>query len=224
VTDRADTPPVVAEDPPPNAAEVFGPALPLAQRYVGLLATTGVERGLIGPREAARLWERHMLNSAALALLIPAEAEVVDVGSGAGLPGIPIALTRPDLLMTLLEPMARRVTFLTEVVGELGLHVEVQRGRAEDLPPAAFDVVVARAVAPLARLVPLTLPALRPGGRLLALKGASAAAEITAARLALRSWPGARVTLTEVPAGADTATVVVIDLDADAPNSGGSQQ
>jgi 16S rRNA (guanine527-N7)-methyltransferase len=217
VTDRAEQPPPRlpdVEEPPPHAAEVFGANLSRARRYVGLLSTAGVERGMIGPREAGRLWERHVLNSATLASLLPAGASVVDAGSGAGLPGIPLVLARPDLRMTLLEPMARRVLFLTEVVSELGVDVEIRRGRVEDLPEAAFDAVVARAVAPLGRLVTLALPAVRPGGVLLALKGASAAAEIAAARSALRAFPGARVTLVDAQAGPTTATVVVVDLDA----------
>ena len=206
-----DAPPV--EAPPPEAAEVFGAAFSAAQRYVGLLAGPGVERGLIGPREPARLWTRHVLNSAALAGFVPADTEVVDVGSGAGLPGIPLALARPDLTVTLLEPMARRVAFLDEVVGELGLSVRVQRGRAESLPPASADVVVARAVAPLDKLVPWTLPLLRPGGLLLALKGETAAAEIAAAQDVLKRWPVATVSLVTAPAGAETATVVSVALD-----------
>lgn len=204
-------PPV--EQPPPEAAAVFGAAFPAAQRYVGLLAGPGVERGLLGPREPARLWTRHVLNSAALAGFIPADAEVIDVGSGAGLPGIPLALARPDLSLTLLEPMARRVAFLDEVVAELGLSVRVQRGRADSLRPASADVVVARAVAPLDKLVPWTLPLVRPGGLLLALKGETAAAEIAAAQDVLQRWPVATVSLVTAPAGAETATVVSVALD-----------
>jgi len=216
VTDRAgDAPPGLSVDEPPSdAAEIFGANLSLARRYVGLLATAGVERGLLGPREASRLWERHLLNSVALAPLLPNGATVVDAGSGAGLPGIPLALARPDLQMTLLEPMARRVTFLEEVVAELGLEVAVRRGRIESLPAKSVDAVVARAVAPLARLVTLALPAIRTGGRLLALKGAGAASEIGEAQSSLRAFPGARVTLVDAQAGSATATVVVVDLDA----------
>jgi len=218
VIDRAEPPPSglpAVEAPPPHAADIFGGNLSLARRYVGLLATTGVERGLLGPREIGRLWDRHLLNSAALAPLLPTGVSVVDAGSGAGLPGIPLALARPDLRVTLLDPMARRITFLEEVVGELGLDVVVRRGRVEELPRAGVDAVVARALAPLARLVTLALPAVRPGGRLLALKGANAHTEIAEARSALRAFSGARVTLVDAPAGPSTATVVVVDLDAD---------
>jgi 16S rRNA (guanine527-N7)-methyltransferase len=205
--------PQPVEEPPADAARVFGVALPVAERYVGLLAGAGVERGLLGPREPARLWTRHVLNSAALAEFVPADAEVVDVGSGAGLPGIPLALARPDLTVTLVEPMARRVAFLDEVVSELGLSVRVKRGRAESLRAASTDVVVARAVAPLAKLATLTLPLLRPGGLLLALKGETAATEIAGAEGVLKRWPVATVSLVTARAGAETATVVSVALD-----------
>ena len=204
------------ERPPPTAAEVFGAAFPLAQRYVALLAGPGVERGLIGPRESGRLWTRHLLNCAALADFVPARAEVIDVGSGAGLPGIPLALARPDLRVTLLEPMARRVAFLNDAVDDLHLSgVGVRRGRAEDVPAGSVDVAVARAVAPLDRLMTMTLPMLRPGGRLIALKGRSAADEIAAAKGVLAGDARATVSLVEAPAGGEVATVVIVALDAD---------
>jgi 16S rRNA (guanine527-N7)-methyltransferase len=192
---------------------VFGEAFATANRYVGLLAGAGIERGLLGPREASRLWTRHVLNSAALAPLVPPGARVVDIGSGAGLPGIPMLLARPDLALTLLEPMARRAAFLDEVVQSLGLAAQVVRGRAEDFPRASVDVAVARAVAPLATLAAWALPLLRPGGTLLALKGQSAAAEIEAAASVLKLWPVATVSLVTVPSGAETATVVIVALD-----------
>jgi 16S rRNA (guanine527-N7)-methyltransferase len=176
---------------PASAATVFGAALPAAQRYVELLATDGVTRGLIGPREVGRLWERHVLNSAAVAEAVPAGARVVDVGSGAGLPGIPLGLARPDITVTLVEPMARRVEFLDEVVAELTAgevqrggrsRWQVVRGRAEDRAVAhavgAVDVVTARAVAPLPRLVAWCRGLLRPGSQLVALVGARAVAEL----------------------------------------------
>ncbi|MGH3599718.1 MAG: 16S rRNA (guanine(527)-N(7))-methyltransferase RsmG [Pseudonocardiaceae bacterium] len=160
------------------AHEVFGARYPLAERYAAALAGSGVERGLIGPRETDRLWERHLLNSAVLGELLPACCRVLDVGSGAGLPGIPLAIARPDLVIVLLEPMARRVAWLQEVIAELGLEVPVFRGRAEDPRVRAElggnDVVTARAVAPLGRLAAWSLPLVAPGGRLLAVKGASA--------------------------------------------------
>lgn len=178
-----------APPPPPGAAaEVFGSALALAEKYVARLASDGVTRGLIGPREVSRLWERHVLNSAAVAEAVPAGARVVDVGSGAGLPGIPLGLARPDLTLTLVEPMARRVEFLEEVVAELatpaGLPWRVVRGRAEDRPVVsavgAVDVVTARAVAPLPRLVGWCRGLLRPGAQLVALVGARALQELPA--------------------------------------------
>ncbi|WDV32203.1 16S rRNA (guanine(527)-N(7))-methyltransferase RsmG [Streptomyces sp. AD16] len=159
---------------PAVAREVFGERFPDAVRYAELLADAGVRRGLIGPREVPRLWERHLLNCAVLSEAIDEGVSVCDVGSGAGLPGIPLALVRPDLNITLLEPLLRRTTFLTEVVELLGLdHVTVVRGRAEEvlgkLPPV--HVVTARAVAPLERLAGWGVPLLRPYGEMLALKG-----------------------------------------------------
>ncbi len=168
---------------PPAAAEgVFGERLELAQRYADLLATAGVERGLIGPRETERIWDRHVLNSAALGELVEAGERIADIGSGAGLPGIPLALVRPDLSVTLVEPMLRRSEFLAEVVEALGIDVRVVRGRAED--PAVqrdvgeMDVVTSRAVGSLDKLATWSMAILRPDGRMLALKGARAEAEI----------------------------------------------
>jgi 16S rRNA (guanine527-N7)-methyltransferase len=164
------------------ARRLFGDRLPLAERFVALLTEHGVSRGLIGPREVDRLWDRHVLNSAVIAELVPESATMVDVGSGAGLPGIPLAIARPDLRMTLLEPMARRIAWLTEVVDELGIDIEIRRGRAEepDVRQAVggVDVVTARAVAPLAKLAGWCLPLAAPGGVLLALKGESANEEL----------------------------------------------
>ena len=161
------------------AEDLFGQASPLIKRYVDILGIDGVVRGLIGPRETDRLWDRHVLNSVAITGLVRADADVVDVGSGAGLPGIPLALLRTDLRVTLLEPLLRRVTFLTETVEALGLtdRVRVVRGRAEE-HAERYDVVVARALAPLSRLVPWCAPLRRSGGVILALKGRSAAEEV----------------------------------------------
>ena len=167
---------------PESAARMFGALLPVATEFVARLATDGVTRGLIGPREVPRLWERHVLNSAVVAEVVPHGARVVDVGSGAGLPGIPLGIARPDLELTLVEPMARRVEFLEEVVAALavpaGLRWRVLRGRAEERSVAKavgpVDVVTARAVAPLPRLVGWCRGLMRPGSQLVALVGASA--------------------------------------------------
>lgn len=160
--------------------------------YAELLAGTAVEHGLLGPREAARIWTRHLANSAVLEELLPTGARVVDVGSGAGLPGLPLALVRTDLRLLLLEPLLRRSTFLQHAVDKLGLddRVEVRRGRAEDEHGPVADVVTARAVAPLERLAGWTLPLVPVGGVLLAVKGSGASAELAAAAPALRALGG----------------------------------
>jgi 16S rRNA (guanine527-N7)-methyltransferase len=162
--------------------------LPLAERYAAMLAGDGVVRGLIGPREVPRLWDRHLLNCAVLTELLPPGAEVCDIGSGAGLPGLVVALARPDLRVTLVEPLLRRTTFLEEAVQELGLDgVEVVRGRAEELHGTRqFDVVTSRAVAPLERLLLWSMPLVGPDGALVAMKGSSARDEITTASKVLR--------------------------------------
>jgi 16S rRNA (guanine527-N7)-methyltransferase len=164
--------------------------LDLAVRYTELLATEGVLRGLIGPREAPRLWERHVLNSAVLADAVPQDATVCDIGTGAGLPGLVVAIARPDVTMTLVEPLLRRTTFLEEVVAELGLsHVTVVRGRAESLHGiATFDVVTSRAVAPLERLLGWSMPLVAPTGALVAMKGQSVLDEIDEAAPFLHRW------------------------------------
>ncbi|MCM0675027.1 16S rRNA (guanine(527)-N(7))-methyltransferase RsmG [Micromonospora phytophila] len=176
---------------PPELADaartLFGDRLDLAAAYAELLVTEGVVRGLIGPREAPRIWDRHLLNCAAVAERIPEGASVLDVGSGAGLPGLVLAIARPDLTVTLIEPLARRTSFLIEAVQQLGLAktVRVFRGRADEAAtgatgtgPLSGDIVTARAVAPLDRLSTWSLPLVVRGGRLLALKGASAAEEV----------------------------------------------
>ncbi|MFI6344844.1 16S rRNA (guanine(527)-N(7))-methyltransferase RsmG [Streptomyces sp. NPDC050560] len=208
-----------AEPPaaPESARTVFGERLPDAMRYAELLAETGVRRGLIGPREVPRLWERHLLNCAVLGEVVPEGVMVCDVGSGAGLPGIPLALVRPDLRITLLEPLLRRTNFLHEVVELLGLdHVTVVRGRAEEvlgtLPPV--HVVTARAVAPLDRLAGWGVPLLKPYGEMLALKGDTAEEEVAGARAALAKLGAERVSVIHV--GEDVvepaATVVRVEV------------
>jgi 16S rRNA (guanine527-N7)-methyltransferase len=178
-------------DPPPEllpAAETyFGRRLRLAGRYAQSLATDAVVRGLIGPREADRLWDRHLLNCAAIAPAMPAAAHVIDVGSGAGLPGVVLAIARPDLHVTLVESLARRTAYLDEIVGSLDLadRVTVVRARAEEVAENASmfhvkpaDVVTSRAVAPLDRLAGWCLPLARIGGRLVAVKGTTAHEEV----------------------------------------------
>lgn len=199
---------------PPAASAALGGALPVLQAYAAWLAGPGVERGLIGPRERPRLWERHLLNCAGLAELLPPGADVVDLGSGAGLPGIVLAALRPDCRVTLVEPLLRRAAFLQEVVTDLGFErVEVRRARAEQLAGRVqADAVVARAVAPLERLAGWALPLVRPGGRLLALKGSSVEQELAAAAQMLRH-AGARARIVSVGSEAEltAARVVVVD-------------
>ena len=168
-------------------ADIFGSTFEVIKQYVDILGKDGVERGLIGPRETGRLWDRHILNSVALSALVPADAVVVDVGSGAGLPGIPLAILRPDLRVTLLEPLLRRSTFLAETVAALELadRAQVVRGRAED-HRQHYAVVMSRALAPLGRLITWCGPLCEPNGVILALKGRSAAEEISAAGPQLR--------------------------------------
>jgi 16S rRNA (guanine527-N7)-methyltransferase len=197
---------------PVEARELFGDELPVVERYAALLAGAGVERGLVGPREADRLWERHLLNCAVVGEIIAPEAAVVDVGSGAGLPGVVLGIIRPDLSITLLEPLLRRVAFLSECVAELGLeHLDVRRARAEEVAGEfAADVVTARAVAPLDRLLGWGLPLLRPGGELLAMKGERAAAELEAAAPVLRSFGVRTAELRQVGHGkVDPPTTIV---------------
>lgn len=206
--------PVLAPELVPVAHRLFGDRLDEARQFAAMLAGDGVERGLIGPREVDRLWERHLVNCALLADAIPAGTHTVaDVGSGAGLPGIVLALCRPDLRITLVETMQRRVTWLEEVADVLGLAVEVVRARAEDLHGRrTFDVVTARAVAALDKLARWTLPLVAEDGVLLAMKGSSAPQEIEKATKVLRRLGGedARVTqygTGEVPLPTTVVTV-----------------
>lgn len=191
---------------------LFGPRWPLAERYAALLTGPGVARGLLGPREAHRIWDRHILNCAVVADALAPGAVVCDLGSGAGLPGLILAIARPDVSMTLLEPLLRRATFLEEVVGLLALdNVRVCRARAEALVgEAEYDVVTARAVAPLARLASWGLPLLLPGGEVLALKGVRARDEIEASGPALRRLGVASVEIDVFGIGVvEPATTVV---------------
>ena len=152
------------------------------QRYAELLKGAGIERGLIGPKEGDRIWERHIANCIPITTILPENVRLVDIGSGAGLPGIVIALARPDLKVSLVEPLQRRVDFLNEVVAELGIQVEVIRGRAERVKKQ-FEIVTARAVAPLEKLINISWHMIPKGGSLMAMKGESAAEEIASTTL-----------------------------------------
>ena len=148
--------------------------------YAEFLTTAGIERGLIGPREGERIWERHIFNCLPVTQLLPQGASLFDIGSGAGLPGIVIALARPDLKVTLIEPLERRVEFLNEAVAAIaagGVEIEVIRGRAQDVKKSA-DFVTARAVAPMEKLKKMSWHMVKTGGSLLAMKGESAANEM----------------------------------------------
>ena len=197
--------------------ELFGDRLPAAERYAEHLATTGVEWGLVGPREAAKVWERHVLNCAVVADLIPAGARVLDIGSGAGLPGIPLALARTDLHIVLVEPLSRRVEWLRMVLDDLDLPIEVEQGRAEDAGVRrrweGADVVTSRAVAPLHRLAAWCLPLVRPGGMMLAVKGVSAPAEVERDARAVAACGGGipRIETCGVGIVDPPSTVVVIE-------------
>jgi 16S rRNA (guanine527-N7)-methyltransferase len=194
------------------ARDVYGAQFALINRYVDILRSTGIEWGLLGPRETERVWGRHILNSAVVSELISEGAAVADVGSGAGLPGIPLAILRPDLRLTLIEPLLRRYTFLNDAVERLELaeRVEVVRSRAED-HDRSYEVVVARALAPLDRLVNWCNPLRARGGVILALKGSSAAEEVAAAQRQLYAARlEAEVLVVRAHPDAEPATVVRI--------------
>lgn len=197
---------------------VFGDRLDVAERFVSHLATTGIERGLLGPREVPKLWSRHVLNCAVVGELISHNAHVADVGSGAGLPGLALAIARRDLTVTLIEPLERRVQWLNEVITDLELsNVTVVRGRAEQVIESVnADVVTARAVSALSKLVQLTIPLLHGQGEVLAIKGRSAGEELDTAAKKIRKLGGTEASV--VTAGAalleDPTTVVRIIVDA----------
>lgn len=178
------------EVPPAGTEEYFGAAYPAAERYAQHLATTGIEWGLIGPREIDRLWTRHILNCAVVAEFIDDSDVVGDVGSGAGLPGIPIALLRPQAQIVLIEPMERRVEWLKMVVDDLGLdNVRIVRARVEELvDEEMFTVVTARAVKAMTTLIEWTHEVMGPDGRILALKGASVEAELAKTKKLLKRY------------------------------------
>jgi len=198
----------------PTAERLFGDRLELAERFVAMLAEEGPERGLIGPREVERLWERHLLNCALMVDAIDPEATTLaDVGSGAGLPGVVIAIARPELSVTLIETMQRRSTWLEEVDAELGLGLEVLRVRAEDLHGTrSFDVVTARAVAALDKLARWTLPLVTDGGVLLAMKGSSAADEVEKAQKVLTRLGGVDPTISLYGVGEVEVPTTVVQV------------
>ena len=175
---------------PAVAGELFGARLTQAEAYADLLGSDGIVRGLMGPRERPRIWDRHLLNCAVVAAEVPDGARVCDVGSGAGLPGVVWAIMRPDLQVTLVEPLLRRSAFLTEIAGRLDLrNIRVLRARAEQVRGGErFDVVTSRAVAPLPRLLDWSMPLVRAGGVLLAMKGAGARDELRSAQAQGSRW------------------------------------
>ena len=168
--------------PTPELLAYFGENQGKIQAFATLLKTTGIEHGLIGPKEGDRIWERHIANCIPITTIIPNGVRLADIGSGAGLPGVVIALARPDLKVTLIEPLQRRVDFLNQVIAELELPIKVVRGRAEAVK-MQFEVVTARAVAPLEKLIQISWHMIPKGGCLLAIKGESAAAELAATKL-----------------------------------------
>jgi 16S rRNA (guanine527-N7)-methyltransferase len=215
--------PVSRETERPDAqviADWFGAGNARIQQYAELLATEGVRRGLIGPRELPRLWTRHVLNCVVVHRLIAPGCSVADLGSGAGLPGVVLAVARPDLTMTLIEPLLRRTRFLEEVTADLELsNLTVVRARAEELDGrAAYDVVVARAVAPLDRLAGWALPLCRPGGELLAIKGGSAAAELQQAAAVLTRLHAGEATIELCGAGVVEPATTVVRILSQAPS------
>ncbi|MCW2824884.1 MAG: rRNA ((527)-N(7))-methyltransferase RsmG [Aeromicrobium sp.] len=206
----SEDPNVSRETPPPHAAGVFASRLPLAEEYAHILATDGVVKGLIGPREVPRIWDRHVMNSAVIVPRVPTGSTVADIGSGAGLPGVVWAIARPDLRVTLVEPLLRRTIFLEETVAALGLdNVEVLRGRAEEIR-STYDVVTARAVAGLDKLGRWCMPLVRKGGVLLAMKGQSAADEVQAATATLHRLGATSIVVATYENGDVPTTVVEV--------------
>lgn len=227
---QEDAPDAYEGAPPPTpdeAAAIFGDRLELAEQYVAALSTVGVERGLIGPRETARLWDRHVTNSAVIEELVPNGARVIDIGSGAGLPGIPLAIARPDLTVILVEPMLRRTDFLREMIERLGLGATVVRGRAEERSVieavSGADAVTSRAVAALDKIAGWSLPLTRVGGQLLAIKGERAEEEVRQYGSALRALGADDVRVVECGTRylRQPTTVVVARREESAAPSGG---
>ena len=197
------------EQPSQEVRDLFGLAFAGAEHFAQMLAEEGQLRGLVGPRELPRLWSRHIVNSAAVVPFLPPRGTVVDVGSGAGFPGVVVALLRPDLEVTLMEAMERRVEWLDVVVEELGLdNVTVRRARAEEVGEK-YDVVTARALANLSKLVRLTAKLVRPGGAILALKGSRAEAEVEEARYVIKKARFRPAVVHDVVAPGEELTKVV---------------
>ena len=178
----------VPEEPTPEVVDLFGLAFPAVEEFARMLEDEGELRGLIGPRELPRLWSRHIVNSAAVLDFLPRRGQVLDVGSGAGFPGIVIAIARLDLDVHLAEPMQRRCEWLADVVSALGLdNVTIHQARAEELRgKGKSDVVTARAVANMSKLIRLTSKLIAPGGSLVALKGRRAPLEVEEAAAELK--------------------------------------
>ena len=205
------------EDIPAAAARLFGDRLDMACAYRDLLATDGHTRGFIGPREVPRLWSRHLLNCAVTGELFSPDTTVVDIGSGAGLPGIPLAIARPDLHVTLVESLLKRTVFLGEVVDRLGLdNVTVVRGRAEDKEVVhavgGADYATSRAVAPLGTLAVWSLPLVKKGGHVKAVKGESAAEEIARDGAQIKKAGGGKPTVVTVGEGIVAEPATVVDI------------
>jgi 16S rRNA (guanine527-N7)-methyltransferase len=212
--------------PPPQVADrIFGATLPTAMAYADILATTGVDRGLLGPQEVSRIWDRHLVNCAVVAPMIARNSSVCDIGSGAGLPGMVLALMRPDLGMVLVEPLLRRSAFLTQSVKALGLeNVTIMRSRAEDLAGSLHvDVVTARAVAPLARLLGWALALCAPNGQVLAIKGESVDSEIAGAMSTLSGERVAGWDVVEVGAAGLAHGTTVVRVRCGAWHVGGTE-
>ncbi len=219
-----------APSPPEGANGIFGPRLDLAKRYADLLADTGAAWGLLGPHEIDRIWERHLLNCGAVAELLAPGERVADIGSGAGLPGLALAIAKPGLHVVLIESLQRRTEFLRLAVDGLGLDVEVVRGRAEDAAVresvGGFDAVASRAVASLDKVTRWSLPLLRPGGRMLAIKGERAADEVREYRRVMTALGAADVRVVEcgVKYLSPPTTVVVARRDKPAPVRSGPRR
>ncbi|MDO5728408.1 MAG: 16S rRNA (guanine(527)-N(7))-methyltransferase RsmG [Actinomycetaceae bacterium] len=200
----------------PNEAvrELFGPSFGAIEHFASMLTEEGELRGLIGPRELPRLWSRHIVNSAAVLDFIPRRVQVLDIGSGAGFPGVVVAIARPDLDVHLVEPMVRRCEWLADVIDELALdNVTIHQARAEELHGRGqSDVVTSRAVAHLKKLTRLTMPLVRPGGTLLALKGRKAAEEVSESRRLFRRFEIDTVDIHEVASVMEDESTRVVEM------------